>query len=76
MRLTRRALIQGVLANTAGLLARATFADVKKNFSSLYINVSHSKPQWKTISRGVEFTKIEVRRNKELVDVIAVLRID
>jgi hypothetical protein len=76
MRLTRRALIQGVLANTAGLVGRAAFADVKKNFSPLYANVSHSKPQWKMISKGVEFSKIEVRRNKELVDVLAVLRID
>jgi hypothetical protein len=76
MQLTRRALIQGVLANTAGLLGRAAFADVKKNFSPVYSNVSHNKPQWSTISKGIEFTKVEVRRNKELVDVMAILRVD
>ena len=76
MRLTRRALIQATLANTAGLLGRAAFADVKKNFSPVYANVSHNKLQWNSISKGIEFAKVEVRRNKELVDVLAILKVD
>ena len=76
MMVTRRAFIQGVLANTAGLVARAAFADIKKNPTAHYVNVTHSNPQWKTITKGIEFTKIEVRRSQDLVDILAVVRID
>lgn len=76
MMLTRRTLLQAVLVNTAGLLVREASADVKKSPSPEYINISHAKPEWTTISKGVEFTKIEVRRNKELIDALATLRID
>lgn len=76
MRVTRRAFIQAILANSAGLIARASYAEVKKNPTSHYFNVSHSNPQWKTIGKGVDFTRLEVRRNNELVDVLAILKID
>ena len=65
-----------MLANAAGLLARTAAADIKKNPSPDYVNVSHTKPEWKMLSKGLEFAKIEVWRNKELIDVLATLRID
>lgn len=74
--LTRRTFLQAVALNTAGLLARATAADLPKNPSPDYVNISHDAPQWKTISKGVDFSRTGVRRNKELIDVLAILRID
>ncbi len=74
--MNRRELLQAVLANTTMLLARAASADVKKYPSPEYVNISHSKPDWKGISKGMEFTRIDVWRKKELIDVLAVIRID
>ena len=62
--------------NAAGLISRAAHADVPKNPTPQYVNMSHDSPQWKAISKGVEFARINVRRNKELIDVLATLRID
>lgn len=50
------------------------------NFSKLpspdYYDVSHSKVDWKSVSKGLEFSRVDVYRGKELVDVIAALKID
>jgi hypothetical protein len=73
---TRRMLLQTALLKTAGMFACAVSADVKKNPSPEYVNVSHSKPEWNTISKGLEFARIDVRRNDELIDRLATLRID
>ncbi|MCI0414875.1 phosphodiester glycosidase family protein [bacterium] len=74
--LSRRELFQAVLANTTLLIARIAAADIKKNPSPEYLNISHSKLEWNGISKGVEFARIEVWRHKELIDVLAVVRID
>ena len=44
--------------------------------SPVYENITHTKPEWKEISKGLEFTLVEVHRNNDLVDKIAVLRAD
>lgn len=41
-----------------------------------YYNISHSEIDWKTISGGLDFSRVEVYRDKELVDIIAALRVD
>lgn len=74
--LSRRELFQAVLANSAFLIARAASAEMKKNPSPEYVNISHSKVQWKGVSKGVDFARIEVRRNQEVIDVLAAIRID
>ena len=51
-----------------------------KEFTKLpnlkYENINHSKPNWKNISEGMDFTRIEVYKGKELVDIIATVKID
>jgi hypothetical protein len=74
--ITRRAILQAMLMNTAGLITRAAHADLPKNPSALYVNISHDTPQWKNIGKGADFARIGVRRNKEMIDVLATLRID
>jgi Phosphodiester glycosidase len=74
--LDRRSFLQALLINTAGLVAKAAAADLPKNPSPLYVNVSHSQPQWTVVAKGIEFARIEVRRNQELVDMLATLRVD
>lgn len=37
---------------------------------------SHSPPQWRTLSRGLTFTEVQVFSDQELVDTLAVVKID
>lgn len=37
---------------------------------------SHSAPQWRTISQGLTFTEVQVYYDQELVDTLAVVKID
>jgi len=37
---------------------------------------SHSSPQWRTLSRGLTFTEIQVYRDQKLVSSLAVVKID
>lgn len=37
---------------------------------------SHSPPQWRTLSRGLTFTETQVYHDQELVDTLAVVKID
>jgi hypothetical protein len=76
MMLSRRELLQALAANSALLIARAASAEVKKNPSPEYVNISHSKLEWNGVSKGVDFARIEVRRNQEVIDVLAAIRID
>jgi hypothetical protein len=52
----------------------------KKNFSKLpssdYINVLHKPIKWESASDGLDFSRTEVFRNNELVDVIATVKIN
>jgi len=52
----------------------------KINFTKLhspdYSNISHNPIEWKYASEGLEFSRIEVYRKKELVDVIATIKIN
>lgn len=41
-----------------------------------YYNITHSKVNWNTVSKGLDFSRVEVYRDKELVDVIAALKIN
>jgi len=53
---------------------------IAKEFTELpspdYYNVSHSEIEWKSASQGLDFSRTEVYRNKELVDIIAAIKID
>jgi len=37
---------------------------------------SHSPPQWRTLSQGLAFTEVQVYLDRELVDTLAVVKID
>ena len=41
-----------------------------------YKDVMHTKPEWKEINKGIEFTTVDVYRGKDLVDRLAVLKVD
>ncbi len=51
-----------------------------REFQSLpspdYHNISHSKVEWENISKGLYFSRTEIYRENELVDIIAALSID
>ncbi len=53
---------------------------IAKEFSKLpspeYNNIFHNEIQWNGISKGLDFSRIEVYRGKELVDIIATLKIN
>ena len=74
--LSRRSLFQFFFTSATATLARVAFGDVKKIPSPEYVNISYDKPQWIRISRGMDFTKLQIRRNKELIDILAILKID
>ena len=52
----------------------------KKEFSRIpssdYYNVSHNLIVWKSAADGLDFSRVEVYREKELVDVIATVKIN
>lgn len=51
-----------------------------KEFTELpspdYTNISHDEIQWEEISKGLEFSRTSVYKNKELVDIIAGVKIN
>ncbi len=53
---------------------------VAKEFSKLpsleYTNIFHNEIQWKNISEGLDFSRTEIYRERELIDVITSLRIN
>jgi len=53
---------------------------IAKEFSKLpstdYYNVAHNEIEWKSASEGLDFSRTEVYRNKELVDIIATVKIN
>ena len=53
---------------------------IAKEFTHLpsldYYNLSHTKINWEEISKGLLFSRVEVYRDSELVDIIASLKID
>ncbi len=60
----------------AGCLVKERFAIAQdKSGKSATVTWSHSAPAWKTISKGLDFAKVEVHRGKDSVDSLAILRI-
>jgi len=41
-----------------------------------YLHITHGKIEWRNVSPGLDFTRIQVFRQKEVVDVIAAVRVD
>jgi len=65
-----------------GLLAaeKSVESITAREFSKLpyyqYDNISHSNIKWQPVAEGLEFARVDVFKGKELVDVIAALRIN
>jgi len=74
--ISRRELLRGLLAGTATAISRIALADVKKTPSPEYVNILYDKPAWTTAGKGIDFTRIEIRRNQELIEVAAIMKID
>lgn len=78
------------LVSTAAIISPslATFGQEKKKIETIvakeftklpsyeYKNISHSNINWKPISVGLDFARVEVYREKELIDIIAVTKIN
>ena len=51
-----------------------------KEFQNLaspdYDKVFHSEIEWENVSKGLDFSRVRVYRNKKLIDIIAALKID
>jgi len=56
----------------AGCLVQERFAIAQDKTTAAW---SHSTPEWKSISKGLDFTKVEVHRGKENIDTLSILRI-
>jgi len=85
--INRRDFVKVLGAGILGLgLPNYAFAQEKpkkiiaKEFSKLpspdYYDVAHNEIKWESASKGLDFSRTEVYRNKELVDVIATLKIN
>src|SRR6188474_2688121 len=74
--LTRRSFLQAVIAGTASAIGGVARASASKNPSPDYVNISYDEPHWKPLSKGLEFARIEIHRNREIIDVLAVIKTD
>jgi len=86
-KINRRDFVKVLCAGILGLgLSDYAFAQEKpkkiiaKEFTKLpspdYYNVAHNEIEWESASKGLDFSRTEVYRNKELVDIIATLKIN
>lgn len=83
--LSRRTFLQSIaLTAASGYLGAAVppklEAIIPADFQNIpaadYTNITHSKFDWRSIGGGLDFMRIQVYRQKELVDVIAAVRVD
>src|SRR3990172_9346978 len=76
--LNRRSFLHGILWTSSGLFltGRTEAKEFTKLPSPEFVDVSHSKPQWSSISKGLDFARVEITRSKELVDAIGIVKID
>jgi hypothetical protein len=73
---TRRSLLATLFTGAASVLARIGFGDVPKTASPEYVNISYTRPEWISISKGLEFAKVEITKNREIVDVFVIVKAD
>ena len=73
---SRRSFLGAVFTGAASAIARIGFADAKKIPSPEYVNITYSKPEWVSISKGLDFAKVEIRRDREIIDVLAIIKAD
>ena len=60
----------------SGALIKESFSDAQVNpAQTLPQKWSYSSPNWKSILKGLDFTNVDVNRGKEVVDSVAVLRV-
>jgi hypothetical protein len=57
-------------------LAMPNYQDFLKIPSSDYYNIYHNPIKWEYASEGLDFSRTEIYRNKELIDVVATLKIN
>lgn len=80
--LNRRDFVRNLCVAGAGLVAsRAAGAPVTPSeFKTLpstdFAGVVHSDPEWKQAAKGLQFCRVNVTRGKDIIDAIAVLRIN
>jgi len=60
----------------ASAIASVGFADTRKTPLPDYINISYPKPEWQPASKGIEFARLDIRRNSEIIETIALMKVD
>jgi hypothetical protein len=73
---TRRSFLGAVFTGAASAIARIGFAEVKKFPSPEYVDISYKKPEWVSISKGLDFAKVEIRRGREAIDILSIIKTD
>ncbi len=82
---TRRDFLKIGLASIGALsIGKTSFGDIERiiarEFNRLpspeYHDINHSKIDWKETSKGLYFSRVEVYRKTELVDIIAAIKIN
>jgi hypothetical protein len=71
----RRDFIKMAGLGTLGL-AIPDYQDLSKIPSPDYYNISHTPIKWKYAAEGLDFSRTEIYRGKELVDIIATIKIN
>jgi hypothetical protein len=73
---TRRSLLRGLFAGAASAFAGVGFADTRKTPSPDYVNITYGKPDWTSAGKGIDFARLEIRRNQQPIEVIALVKVD